>query len=63
MQYVGRLLRAHGDKHDVELHDYLDEHVAVLARMHTKRLPAYKTLGFEATTRTPPLPGDPDDAF
>ncbi|MCP3937616.1 MAG: DEAD/DEAH box helicase family protein, partial [Actinomycetia bacterium] len=37
VQYVGRLLRAHGDKHDVELHDYLDEHVAVLARMHTKR--------------------------
>ena len=47
MQYVGRLLRAHGTKHDIELHDYLDEHVTVLARMHTKRLTAYKTLGFD----------------
>ena len=63
VQYVGRLLRAHGAKHDVELHDYLDEHVTVLARMHTKRLPAYKTLGFDTTTRTPPPPGHPDDAF
>ncbi len=63
LQYVGRLLRAHGTKHDVELHDYLDEHVTVLARMHTKRLPAYKTLGFDTATRTPPPPGDADDAF
>ena len=47
VQYVGRLLRAHGTKHDIELHDYLDEHVTVLARMHTKRLTAYKTLGFD----------------
>ena len=47
VQYVGRLLRAHRTKHDVELHDYLDEHVTVLARMHTKRLRAYKTLGFD----------------
>ncbi len=62
IQYVGRLLRAHGTKHDVELHDYLDQHVAVLARMHTKRLPAYKTLGFDTPTRATP-PGIPDDAF
>ncbi len=62
VQYVGRLLRAHGTKHDVELHDYLDEHVTVLARMHTKRLPAYKTLGFDNPIRTTP-PGSPDDAF
>jgi superfamily II DNA or RNA helicase len=63
VQYVGRLLRAHGDKHDVELHDYLDQHVTVLARMHTKRLPAYKTLGFGTPTRTAPPPGSTDDAF
>lgn len=52
VQYVGRLLRTHSTKHDVELHDYLDEHVAVLARMYAKRLPAYKALGFHSTTRT-----------
>ncbi len=63
VQYVGRLLRAHGTKHDVELHDYLDHHVTVLDRMHTKRLPAYKTLGFDNPSRTPPTPGDTDDAF
>lgn len=63
VQYVGRLLRAHGTKHDVELHDYLDEHVIVLARMHTKRLPAYKSLGFDTATRTGPRHPSPDDAF
>ena len=47
VQYVGRLLRTHGAKRDIELHDYVDEHVTVLARMHAKRLTAYKTLGFE----------------
>ena len=62
VQYVGRLLRAHGSKHDVELHDYVDEHVTVLARMHTKRLPTYKTLGFDSPTRTN-RPTNPDDAF
>ena len=63
VQYVGRLLRAHRTKHDVELHDYLDEHVAVLARMHTKRLPAYKTLGFDTPTRSAPPLTEPDDAI
>ncbi|MGI9611471.1 MAG: DEAD/DEAH box helicase, partial [Acidimicrobiales bacterium] len=62
VQYVGRLLRAHGTKYDVELHDYLDTHVPVLARMHTKRLPAYKSLGFDPPTQTAP-PEEPDDAF
>ena len=47
VQYVGRLLRADDGKHRVELHDYVDSGIPVLARMHTKRLPAYKTLGFE----------------
>jgi len=50
------------DKHDVELHDYVDEHVPVLARMHTKRLPAYKILGFDQPVRVSP-PARPDDAF
>lgn len=50
VQYVGRLLRAHEGKHHVELHDYVDSHIPVLDRMHTKRLPAYATLGFEVPT-------------
>lgn len=48
VQYVGRLLRAHEDKQGVQLHDYVDTQIPVLSRMHTKRIPAYHTLGFEA---------------
>jgi superfamily II DNA or RNA helicase len=47
VQYVGRLLRSHERKHHVELHDYVDARIPVLDRMHTKRLPAYATLGFD----------------
>ncbi len=52
VQYVGRLLRSHEGKHHVELHDYVDAEIPVLARMHTKRLPAYRTLGFEVQAQT-----------
>jgi superfamily II DNA or RNA helicase len=47
VQYVGRLLRSHKGKHHVVLHDYVDARIPVLDRMHTKRLPAYATLGFD----------------
>ena len=47
VQYVGRLLRAHDGKHDVEVHDYVDSLVPVLARMHSKRLTGYAALGFD----------------
>jgi superfamily II DNA or RNA helicase len=47
VQYVGRLLRSHEGKNHVELHDYVDSRIPVLQRMHTKRLPAYATLGFD----------------
>lgn len=69
VQYVGRLLRTHEGKHDVELHDYVDSRIAVLERMHTKRLPAYSTLGFDVPKArrrpAPPTPpvGDPSDPF
>lgn len=51
VQYVGRLLRTHEDKHRVELHDYVDVRIPVLDRMHLKRLPAYATLGFDVPRR------------
>ena len=60
VQYVGRLLRTHEGKHHVELHDYVDSRIPVLDRMHTKRLPAYATLGFDIPKtprrRRPPSP-------
>jgi superfamily II DNA or RNA helicase len=47
VQYVGRLLRVEDDKDSVEVHDYVDVAVPVLARMHDKRRPAFKSLGFD----------------
>jgi superfamily II DNA or RNA helicase len=47
VQYVGRLLRVHEGKMAVEVHDYVDTLVPVLARMHKKRLAAYAKLGFD----------------
>ncbi len=46
VQYVGRVLRPTVGKSKVEVHDYVDIKVPVLARMHAKRLPAYASLGF-----------------
>jgi superfamily II DNA or RNA helicase len=69
VQYVGRLLRAHEGKHHVELHDYVDSRIPVLDRMHTKRLPAYATLGFHVPNtrnrrrRAPEAAGRTVDAF
>ena len=51
VQYVGRLLRLEDDKHSIEVHDYVDVAIPVLARMHDKRRPAFKSLGFELGPR------------
>ena len=55
VQYVGRVLRPTSEKSRVEVHDYVDINVPVLARMQAKRLPAYASLGFpiDKTARTP----------
>jgi len=47
VQYVGRVLRPIDGKARVEVHDYVDARVPVLARMHAKRLVAYASLGFD----------------
>lgn len=47
VQYVGRVLRPVEGKTRVEVHDYVDQRVPVLARMHSKRLAAYASLGFD----------------
>jgi hypothetical protein len=46
VQYVGRLLRPVAGKSLVEVHDYVDVRIPVLARMHRKRLASYASLGF-----------------
>jgi superfamily II DNA or RNA helicase len=47
IQYVGRVLRPIDGKARVEVHDYVDARVPVLARMHAKRLAAYPSLRFD----------------
>lgn len=70
VQYVGRLLRTLEGKYHVELHDYVDSRVPVLDRMHTKRLPAYATLGFDVPkirarrrVHAPPTSGRGDSLY
>jgi len=45
-QYAGRLHREHAGKADVIINDYVDGGVAVLARMHQKRLAGYRAMGY-----------------
>jgi len=52
VQYVGRVLRPSDGKTRVEVHDYLDSLVPVIARMHHERRTAYATLGFNLPDRT-----------
>jgi superfamily II DNA or RNA helicase len=47
VQYAGRLHRAHPDKHDVLIYDYVDAELPVMRRMFAKRLRAYRSLGYE----------------
>lgn len=51
VQYVGRVLRPTASKLRVDVHDYVDVNVPVLARMHSKRLAAYSSLGFPVEKR------------
>jgi superfamily II DNA or RNA helicase len=45
-QYVGRLHRQHDSKKAVEVYDYVDSSIPMLARMFDKRLRGYKALGY-----------------
>jgi superfamily II DNA or RNA helicase len=45
-QYVGRLHRLHQGKHLVQVYDYVDIHVPILARMYQRRLKGYEAMGY-----------------
>lgn len=45
-QYVGRLHRLHENKNEVQVYDYADVAVPMLARMNKKRLSGYAALGY-----------------
>jgi superfamily II DNA or RNA helicase len=59
-QYAGRLHRLHDNKHVVQVYDYIDNGVTMLARMYERRLRGYSAIGYEieqATTAPPFLAG------
>ena len=45
-QYVGRLHRLHENKQVVQVYDYVDESVPMLARMFARRLRGYSAIGY-----------------
>jgi superfamily II DNA or RNA helicase len=45
-QYVGRLHRLHDNKRIVQVYDYVDHYVPMLARMYERRLRGYSTIGY-----------------
>lgn len=47
VQYAGRLHRLHPDKVEVQVFDYVDSSVSMLAKMHDKRMKGFKAMGYE----------------
>lgn len=45
-QYVGRLHRLHDNKRFVQVYDYIDANVPMLARMYERRLKGYSAIGY-----------------
>ena len=45
-QYVGRLHRLHDSKRFVQVYDYVDNYVPMLARMYDRRLKGYSAIGY-----------------
>jgi hypothetical protein len=44
---VARLHRSHGNKRVVEVYDYVDGNVQMLARMYEQRLKGYSAMGYK----------------
>jgi hypothetical protein len=57
------LHRLHADKRFVQVYDYVDSHVLMLARMYERRLKGYAAIGYvielEATPPCPPAVAHP----
>jgi len=54
-QYVGRLHRLHDNKRFVQVYDYVDNYVLMLARMYERRLKGYAAIGY-VIEQIPPDP-------
>jgi superfamily II DNA or RNA helicase len=46
-QYAGRLHRLFENKKEVQVYDYVDAHVSMLAKMYQKRLNGYASIGYQ----------------
>jgi superfamily II DNA or RNA helicase len=55
-QYVGRLHRLHDNKRFVEVYDYVDANVKMLARMYERRLRGYADMGYTVSAGLPEQP-------
>ncbi len=55
-QYVDRLHRLHDNKRFVQVYDYVDNYVLMLARMYGRRLKGYAAIGHAIEQETPLLP-------
>ena len=55
-QYVGRLHRLHDNKRVVQVYDYVDDGVPMLARMFERRLKGYSAIGYRVERTTSPQP-------
>ena len=51
-QYVGRLHRLHDNKRVVQVYDYVDAQVPMLARMYARRLKGYSAIGYSIEQQT-----------
>lgn len=58
-QYVGRLHRLHDGKKVVQVYDYADLNVPMLARMFDKRCAGYEAVGYSILLPASALPGWP----
>ena len=62
-QYVGRLHRAHDGKRVVQVYDYADLDVPMLARMFDKRCAGYDSIGYTILLPASAMPGWPPDVL
>jgi very-short-patch-repair endonuclease len=58
-QYVGRLHRLHEGKREVQVYDYADLNVAMLARMFDRRCEGYEAVGYAIQLPGSAVPGWP----
>lgn len=60
-QYVGRLHRLHDRKREVQVYDYADLNVPMLARMFDRRCRGYEAVGYQILLPASAVPGWPAD--